>query len=86
MDLLLPRFLLIPEILRGADVVDGPARSSSRRPIAGGTARTMQTSTRSRWRDYNAWAGGYGLHLPVDPDVGYLARQEEPLWFDDVGR
>ena len=34
--------------------------------------------------DYNAWAGGYGLHLPDDPGVRYLARASEPLWFEDA--
>lgn len=30
---------------------------------------------------YNAWAGPYGLHLPVDPDVQYLARINDALWW-----
>jgi len=29
---------------------------------------------------YNAWAGPYGLHLPVDPDVLYLSRIGDALW------
>ena len=31
--------------------------------------------------DYNAWAGPYGLHIPADPDVPYLSRMDEPLWW-----
>jgi C-terminal processing protease CtpA/Prc len=30
--------------------------------------------------DYNAWAGPYGLHLPVDPAVPYLSRIDDALW------
>jgi hypothetical protein len=30
---------------------------------------------------YNAWAGPYGLHLPADPDVLYLSRIGDALWW-----
>src|SRR6185369_9660753 len=31
--------------------------------------------------EYNAWAGPYGLHLPADPDVLYLSRIDDVLWW-----
>jgi C-terminal processing protease CtpA/Prc len=32
--------------------------------------------------EYNAWAGPYGLHLPADPDVLYLSRIDDALWWE----
>jgi hypothetical protein len=32
--------------------------------------------------EYNGWAGTYGLHLPVDPDVRYLSRIDDALWWE----
>jgi C-terminal processing protease CtpA/Prc len=31
--------------------------------------------------DYNAWAGPYGLHFPADPNVEYLSRIDDALWW-----
>ncbi|MEO8273870.1 MAG: hypothetical protein ABI620_07375, partial [Chloroflexota bacterium] len=31
--------------------------------------------------DYNAWAGPYGLHLPADPNVPYLSRIDDAMWW-----
>lgn len=78
--LLMPRFLLIPQVLRGIGLAgDGPV-SLALTPIDGATETvdvepvTMLT--------YNAWAGPYGLHLPVDPDVLYLSRIDDALWWE----
>jgi len=76
--LLAPRFLLTTEILHGAGVIDDPKRVTlgfSDDPSATIDVAAISTT------DYNAWATPYGLHLPTRPDVPYLARSEEPIWF-----
>ena len=78
--LLMPRFLLIPQVLRGLGLaqdgavpltltaVDGSSSSVDIEPIP--------------MADYNAWAGPYGLHLPTDPDVPYLSRIDDAVWWE----
>ena len=76
--LLLPRYLLIPQILRGLGIADeGPV-------TLGLTSRDGSSQTTEvqpiPMATYNAWAGPYGLHLPVDPEVLYLSRIGDALW------
>jgi hypothetical protein len=77
--LLMPRFLLTTEILHGVGLIDNVASvdlwygTSTRNPQQV-TVNAMPMS------EYNAWAGPYGLHLPVDPDVPYLSNVDELLW------
>ena len=78
--LLMPRFLLIPQVLRGLGLaqdgavpltltaVDGSSSSVDIEPIP--------------MAEYNAWAGPYGLHLPGDPDVPYLSRIDDAVWWE----
>lgn len=77
--LLMPRFLLIPQVLRGLGLADtGPVT------LAIATAESPATPVDIEpisMADYNAWAGPYGLHLPADPDVPYLSRIDDALWW-----
>jgi hypothetical protein len=77
--LLTPRYLLIPQVLRGLGLADDG-------PITVGVSRDGVPSEIEiepvPMADYNAWAGPYGLHLPADPDVRYLARIDEALWWE----
>ena len=76
--LLMPRFLLIPEILRGLGIVaPGPVRLG----LSRGADHHEIAMTSIPMREYNAWAGAYGLFLPSDPDVLYLSRMGEALWW-----
>ena len=78
--LLMPRFLLIPQILRGAGLAD--AGSVALGVDHGeGTAMVTVDVTPIPMAEYNAWAGPYGLHLPADPDVLYLSRIDDALWW-----
>jgi len=82
--LLTPRFLLIPEVLHGLELIDavGPVELG----LATGPEQIDQTSIEPvSMADYNAWAGPYGLHLPDDPDVLYLSDAENVLWSRDLG-
>ena len=79
--LLTPRYLLIPQVLRGLGVATRPGchpdahrRRQRRSAGADDHADPME--------DYNNWAGPYGLHLPADPDVRYLSRIDEDLWWE----
>ena len=78
--LLTPRYVLMPEVLHGLGLVDdvGPMALGIVDPA--GNAQDV-TVTPIPMADYNAWAGPYGLHLPADPDVLYLSRMDEPLWW-----
>jgi hypothetical protein len=77
--LLLPRYLLIPQVLRGLGLADaGPVALGV--TSAEGTVTELEVEPRSM-ADYNAWAGPYGLHLPADPDVLYLSRIDDALWW-----
>jgi len=77
--LLTPRFLLIPQVLHGLGIASAGPIALAVAP-AGGPSRSI-TVAPIPMKDYNAWAGAYGLHLPSDPRVLYLARGEEPLWW-----
>ncbi len=80
--LLTPRFLLIPEILHGLDVIDvaGPVEIEV---LDGGVRRLVRVDP-VPMAEYNDWAGPYGLHLPRDAGVAYLARMDEALWWEVV--
>jgi hypothetical protein len=83
--LLLPRFLLIPQILRGLGLAgDGSIELRVTPPPGGVGSATSHDVTVDPipMADYNAWAGPYGLHLPADPAVGYLARIDDVLWWE----
>jgi hypothetical protein len=78
--LLTPRFLLIPQVLRGLRLAgDGPI-SLALSPVDGAPQTVDVTPV--RMVRYNAWAGPYGLHLPVDPEVRYLSRIDDALWWE----
>jgi hypothetical protein len=77
--LLLPRYVLIPQVLRGLGLADdGPVSLGLTTPD--GTSRAVDVQP-VPMADYNAWAGPYGLHLPADPDVVYLSRIDDALWW-----
>lgn len=78
--LVTPRFVLIPQVLRGLGLADeGPI--SLVLSSQGSASRTVDVDPLPM-ATYNAWAGPYGLHLPVDPDVHYLARIDDALWWE----
>ncbi|MEO8462558.1 MAG: hypothetical protein ABI555_05055 [Chloroflexota bacterium] len=80
--LLLPRFLLTMEILHGAGLVadtSGVQLEFADAPGVPVEVKAIPTSA------YNDWATPYGLFLPIRQGVRYLARSEEPLWFDRDG-
>lgn len=77
--LLAPRFLLIPQVLRGLGLAgDGPIALSL--ATDEGTPEVINIEPVSM-SDYNAWAGPYGLHLPEDPAVVWLSDIEDTLWW-----
>jgi hypothetical protein len=78
--LLTPRFLLIPQVLRGLGLADGGAITLGLDQGAGSAASTVEVGP-IPMADYNAWAGPYGLHLPADPAVLYLSRIDDALWW-----
>lgn len=81
--LLMPRFLLIPQILRGLGLADGGVISLGMTAVDGTTSKVdMEPVTMPA---YNAWAGPYGLHLPADPEVLYLSFIDGPLWWKVAG-
>jgi hypothetical protein len=75
--LLTPRFLLIPEVLHGLGIIGqvGPVELTLADQDAAVAVEPIAMV------DYNAWAGPYGLHLPDDPDVLYLSRTDDVLWW-----
>lgn len=78
--LLMPRFLLIPQVLRGLGLADaGPITVG----IDGGDGTQSSTVEINPvpMAAYNDWAGPYGLHLPADGNVLYLSRIEDALWW-----
>jgi hypothetical protein len=78
--LLAPRFVLIPQILRGLGLADdGPIELAL---SAGDGATSTASVDPISMKDYNAWAGPYGLHLPADRDVRYLSRIDDALWWE----
>ena len=79
--LLMPRFLLIPQVLRGLGLLidDGPIALA----IVDAQGNSSDVAIEPiAMADYNSWAGGYGLHLPTDPGVPYVSRIGEALWVD----
>ena len=80
--LLAPRFLLIPEILNGLGLADGTRITLNLQSATLAPADVLVESI--PMADYNAWAGSYGLHLPVDPDVLWLSRIDDPLWWQPL--
>ncbi len=80
--LLTPRFLLIPQVLRGLGLADaGPVTLGLTAPDGKSTTVDVDPIPMA---DYNAWAGPYGLHLPADPDVRYLSRIDDALWWEPL--
>jgi hypothetical protein len=78
--LLMPRFLLIPQVLRGLGLADdGPIALAVTSDDAPATTVDIEPVPMA---EYNAWAGPYGLHLPADPDVLYLSRMDDALWWE----
>ncbi|MFZ1287933.1 MAG: hypothetical protein WAR57_12950 [Candidatus Phosphoribacter sp.] len=78
-----PRLVLIPQVLRGLGLADGgPITLSLGSGATGATGNKRTVDVEPiPIAAYNAWAGPYGLHLPVDPDVQYLARINDALWW-----
>jgi hypothetical protein len=80
--LLTPRFLLIPQVLRGLGLAgDGAISLSITSPE--GTTQTLAVEP-IPMASYNAWAGPYGLHLPADPSVRYLSHIDDLLWWETL--
>jgi hypothetical protein len=77
--LLMPRFLLMPQVLRGLGIA-GPGPVSLRLTAVDGTTSEVAVDPIAM-ADYNAWVGRYGLWLPADPDVLYLSRIGDALWW-----
>ena len=78
--LLVPRYVLIPQVLRGLEIVgDGPTISLGL-ITPEGNPRTVDVQP-IPMSDYNAWAGPYGLHLPADPRALYLSKMDEAIWW-----
>ncbi len=77
--LLTPRYLLIPQVLRGIGLTnDSSVRIRFSAPVPG-----REVDLRSiPMEDYNNWAGPYGLHLPADPAVRWLSRIDDDLWWE----
>jgi hypothetical protein len=80
--LLTPRFLLIPQVLRGLGLADAGALTVALID-AGGAPSTVEIEP-VPMATYNAWAGPYGLHLPADPHVPYLSRIDDALWWEQL--
>ena len=78
--LLTPRYVLMPEVLHGLGLVEDAGPVALGVVDAARTAREVDVAP-IPMADYNAWAGPYGLHIPADPDVPYLSRMDEPLWW-----
>jgi hypothetical protein len=78
--LLTPRYLLIPQVLRGLGIADDGPVTLGLTSEAGTTSLAEVEPV--RMVEYNAWAGPYGLHLPDDPAVLYLSRIAEALWWE----
>jgi hypothetical protein len=77
--LLLPRYLLVPQVLRGLGIA-GDGDVTLGLTDAAGASQPIDVEP-IPMAEYNAWAGPYGLHLPADPDVLYLSRIDEAAWW-----
>ncbi len=80
--LLAPRYLLMPQVLRGLGLIDQGAVSLGMHASDG--RRTAVDVDPVPMAAYNAWAGPYGLHLPADPNVLYLSRIDDALWWQQL--
>jgi hypothetical protein len=78
--LLTPRYILMPEVLHGLGLADDVGPVTLGIVDQAGKAQDVAV-TPIPMADYNGWAGPYGLHIPADPDVLYLSRMDEPLWW-----
>lgn len=78
--LLMPRFLLIPQVLRGLGLADEGPIELTVSPVAD-PSETVDVEPVTI-AAYNDWAGPYGLHLPADPAVRYLSRIDDALWWE----
>src|SRR5262249_19935230 len=78
--LLMPRFLLIPQVLRGLGVAAPGGVTLTLSGPGSSPARDIHVDPISM-ADYNAWAGPYGLHLPANSNVPYLSRIDDALWW-----
>ncbi len=83
--LLLPRYLLVPEILHGLGLLaDGDLASVPVTTVdVAGVARTTRLSPITATA-YNAWAGKDGLRLVPTGGATYLTRMGEVLWHEVV--
>ena len=78
--LLLPRFMVITQVLRGAGLADdGPVSIVVEDADGRGSTADVEPVPMVR---YNGWAGQYGLHLPANPRVPYLSRLDDALWWE----
>ncbi|HYK96914.1 MAG TPA: hypothetical protein VEU77_00845 [Candidatus Acidoferrales bacterium] len=77
--LLAPRYVVIPQVLRGLGLIGADPLTLEVTP-PGGPQRRVGVAPIAM-SEYNDWAGGYGLFLPDDPNVLYLSRASEPLWW-----
>ena len=80
--LLLPRFILIPQVLRGLGLADAGPVSLAVTSMAG-TSSTVDVEP-VPIAEYTAWAGPYGLHLPANPAIPYLSRIDDALWWTEL--
>ena len=80
--LLTPRFLLIPQVLRGLGLA-GAGSISIALTRTDGSTQTIDVDP-IPMADYNAWAGPYGLHLPANPRTLYLSRIDDLLWWQTL--
>jgi len=80
--LLMPRFVLVPQVLRGLGLADaGPVDLDT----VGGDGQPRHTSVNPiSMAAYNGWAGPYGLHLPRQANVPYLSRLDDLLWWQPL--
>ena len=84
--LLMPRFLLMPQVLHGLGLLEEVDQPISLGLEADGTNPSQQAVEPIPMADYNAWTGPYGLHLPADADVLYLSRIGDDLWWQALDR
>lgn len=78
--LLLPRYLLMPQVLHGLGVADvGPIALGVSAPDGGTSVEVVEPIPMAT---YNDWAGPYGLHLPEDEAVLSLSRIDDLLWWE----
>ena len=81
--LLMPRFLLMPQIHHGLGLIES---ATGPMELELGSASSPEDALVDPIPvdEYNVWAGQYGLHLPRDPDVLYLSRIGDDLWWQNL--